>query len=638
MPQLGRLNVVFVELTVYQGTMPLASGYMQAYATQDPLVAGRCSFQKVSVIGETPHEELITDLRRRDAQVYAFSCYLWNIGLVRRLVADLRETHPDAYVILGGPQVMNCGDKYLGATDERLVLCNGEGEKTFHRFLQQVLTEAPDFAEVKGLSFYRDGELITTEPEERIRSLDEIPSPFLAGLFDHEGPYVWAIIETNRGCPFKCSYCYWGAATGAKVNYFEEDRVREELEWLSRYGVFYVFIADANWGIRRRDIELSAHLADAKRQHGAPKTIYFCGSKNNPDRVAEITEIFHGAGMVTTQSIALQTMSQDTLANVGRANIKTATYTDLQRRLNERGISSFVEMIWPLPGETLQSFKEGMGELCALGADSYIIYPLLLMNNVELTSKRDEFCLETIPDPDPNSEGELVISTKWVSPDDYNEGVRFGYSLTNLYSMRGLWCLADYLHETGRMTYHELFAAFAAHWREHPDNPFSNFCETAIQSSEQYKFQAWGAMIHLSLHAERAAFDRLLGSFVARHDWWADPVARGLFEVDLLNRPYVYSNTQIEPKDWKFEQLEVLETTAHGYLVELPADLRPRLERRITLEGDGESNLFQLDHRREQLPYMPSKSLKQNYAYCQDTLHKMRSLLPIWAEQMELVV
>ncbi len=639
MNQTRTTKVVFVELTVYQGTMPLASGYMQAYASQDTAVRERCAFDKVSVIGETPFEELIADLRRRNGDVYAFSCYLWNIGLVRRLVAALNETHPDAYVMLGGPQVINCGEKYLSPQRERLVVCNGEGEKTFYHFLVQVLSGAPDFAAVKGMSFYRGGTLVTTAPEERLHALDDVPSPFLNGLFDGEGPYVWAIIETNRGCPFKCSYCFWGAATGAKVNLFGEERVRAELEWLSRYGVFYVFIADANWGIRRRDIALTSHLAAAKREHGAPKTVYFCGSKNNPDRVAQITEILHDAGMVTTQSIALQTMSEQTLENVGRANIRTETYTELQRHLNAKKISSFVEMIWPLPGETLASFREGLGELCALRADSFIIYPLLLMNNVELMAKRAEFGLQTIPDPDPNSEGELVVATNWVNPEEYNDGVRFGYALTNLYSLRGLWCLGQHLHQRGTMPYHELFAAFVAHWQRHPDNPFSAFCEGAISSSEQYKFQAWGAMIHLALHSERAAFDGLLASFVQSQPWWRqDAEARALFEVDLLNRPYVYSSTPIEPKSVPFEFVRVLDVLADGYLVEIRGDLRPRLEERLLIEGAGDSNIFAINHRREQLPYMPSKSIKQNHAYCQDTLHKMRSLLPVWSEQVELVV
>lgn len=637
-PATRPLKVVLVELTVYQGIMPLASGYLQSYASQDPRIRAGCRFEKHSIAVETPYEEVVRTLRARDGDVYAFSCYLWNIGLVRRVLAALQESHPQAYYILGGPQVINHAPKYVQPHQERIAVCNGEGEKTFAAFLGQVLTGAPDFAAVKGLSFFRGGELITTEPETRIASLEEIPSPFLTGLFDDEGPYVWAIIESNRGCPFKCSYCFWGAATGSKVHYFDEERVRQELEWLARYGVFYVFIADANWGIKDRDVQMSRHLADARKQHGAPKTIYFCGSKNNPDRVAEITEIFHEAGMVTTQSIAMQTMSEETLRNVGRANIKTHTYTELQRRLNDKKISSFIEMIWPLPGETLQSFKEGLGQLCAMRADSYIIYPLLLMNNVELSEKRVEFGLETVPDPDPNSEGELVVATNWVSPEEYNEGIRYGYALTSLYCLRGLWCLGDYLHTSGKMRYHELFEGFVEHVRRHRDNPFANFCETAIETNEQYKFQTWGHLVHLCLHSERHSFEALVESYVRAQPWWSDETARVLFEVDLLNRPYVYSTTAIEPKRYRFEHVQVLETTPDGYVVEIPPSVRARLDERLLIDGGSGGNVFALNHRREQLPYMTSKSEKQNWAYCQDILHKMRSYVPIWTEHVELVV
>ena len=71
-------------------------------------------------------------------------------------------------------------------------------------------------------------ELVTTEQEPRITDLSEVPSPFLEGIFE-KNKYTWMVFETNRGCPFKCNYCYWGAAIGAKVFKYDNERLQREI-------------------------------------------------------------------------------------------------------------------------------------------------------------------------------------------------------------------------------------------------------------------------------------------------------------------------------------------------------------------------------------------------------------------------
>ncbi|MEM7352637.1 MAG: radical SAM protein, partial [Acidobacteriota bacterium] len=505
-------KVALIEFSVFQGVFPLASGYLEATASNDPRLEGELEFEKYSFCVSSPG--IAEKIDQIEADVYGFSCYVWNTGLVKRLLPRLLAQRPRAQVILGGPQVMNKADLYLAPEHESLVLCNGEGEVTFTDYLVELASNEPDLRNVNGLSFYRGGELVTTPKQERLMDLNQIPSPYLGGYLESRGEYVWAVIETNRGCPFKCTYCYWGAATNAKVHKYDLDRILEELTWLSENAVVYVFFADANFGMLKRDLEIAHHLADLKKKNGHPITVYFSSSKNTPDRVTEITKVFDEAGMVATQPISLQTVSMDTLENVKRSNIKKSSYTDLQRVLNERGLSSFLEMIWPLPGETLSSFKQGIGELCGLGADSFMIYPLLLINNVEMDQQRDEYGLVTIDDPDPNSEAEIVIETKDVSHTEYLEGLRFSYHVTSLYTARGLRHLGRYLDSTGRMGFSELLSAFSDFCHQASDNPYSEHIEETLAASGQYKFSSVGGIAHIALHTGGKEFDDLLSSFV----------------------------------------------------------------------------------------------------------------------------
>src|SRR5438067_10357075 len=101
------MKVTFLELPVFAGVVPLASGYMEAYCRKDPSIDAAFSFEKLSWPVTTPFADILTVLERSDADVYAFGCYVWNTGLVRRLAGALMSTKPRALFVLGGPQVMH---------------------------------------------------------------------------------------------------------------------------------------------------------------------------------------------------------------------------------------------------------------------------------------------------------------------------------------------------------------------------------------------------------------------------------------------------------------------------------------------------------------------------------------------------
>ncbi len=79
--------------------------------------------------------------------------------------------------------------------------------------------------------------------------------------------YMWNIGLVRRvGCPYHCGFCYWGAATNDRVYRFDEQRVRDEITWLASHDVMCLYIADANWGMLSRDVDLSQHIADCARK------------------------------------------------------------------------------------------------------------------------------------------------------------------------------------------------------------------------------------------------------------------------------------------------------------------------------------------------------------------------------------
>lgn len=624
-----RRRIALFEFPVFQGVFPLVSGYLEATARCHNQIEDQFEFEKYSIPMGTP--DVPQKVGAVEADLFGFSCYVWNMGLVKRLLPEVLSRCPTAHVILGGPQVINKAARYLDPRHENVMVCNGEGEHTFSNLLLQLASDSPDLTKVGGLSFYRDQTLITTSKQDRIHDLEMIPSPYLKGYLDPD-KYVWAVVETNRGCPFTCTYCFWGAAINAKVHAFKIERVLEELTWLSENGVMYVLFADANFGMLQRDVEIARHLAKCRAKNGYPLGVYFSSSKNTPERVVEITRNLDAAGLIAGQPVSLQSINPEVLRNVKRHNIKTSSYTELQRVLNERKLSSFLEIIWPLPGETLTSFKEGLGHLCLLGADCFIVYPLLIINNVEMENQRDEFGLRTIHDPDPNSEAEIVVETKDVSRENYHEGLRFAYHMMSLYSMRGIRNVSRYLNANGRKSFAEVITCFGDFCRQKPEDPYVAYIEEAIISLRHYKFNSYGGVVHLILHQCREEFDHLLSTFVRTLPEWEDPELRFLFEVDLLSRPHVYLNTPVADISSRLEMIRIVSVEEGGYVLEMPESRFETVKNLFDLDLDASRPCVRVNYQNnQQYPFMEGKSMEDNWQYCNDQIHKMASIVPAWS-------
>jgi len=180
------------------------------------------------------------------------------------------------------------------------------------------------------------------------------------------------------------------------------------------------------------------------------------------------------------------------------------------------------------------------------------------------------------------------------------------------------------------MEYGDLFRAFLDFARQRTTHPWTAFCEKSIESLEHIAFANTGALIHLILHSQREAFDQLLEDFVTAQEFWRDPVAQFCFEVDLLNRPYIYQNTQILQKRRRFRHIKV-SVAPDGYTVEIPPAYVEKLHGNVTLQAETPAaTRFKIRHRGAQLPFMPSKSLNDHYMYCQDASQRIRTLTPVW--------
>lgn len=308
--------------------------------------------------------------------VFVFSDYLWNVDRHLAMTARVKHLSPESICVHGGPSVPKHQvdlEEFLRANPSVDVAARGEGERTFPELLDALTGDlSPGCLErlrgVAGLTYRlrRSGadEFVRTEDRERLSDLNQVPSPFLTGEFDDLLSVPWrsASIETNRGCPYGCTFCDWGSATLSRIRKFDLDRVKAELDWIAeRAGPSEIFIADANFGIYSRDVEITEHIADLRQRVGSPYAVIFNLAKNTAKHSKRIIETMVAADVhPIVASSAVQSHDPATLKAVRRENISIAKYDEIAETFTEVGLPLATDLLVGLPGATVESFKSDL--------------------------------------------------------------------------------------------------------------------------------------------------------------------------------------------------------------------------------------------------------------------------------------
>lgn len=378
-------------------SVPLAAGYLKAVLDQDEELGPLVEVRIRNFRGGTTLPEMARALFTGAApDVLAFSVVGWNYREFTCLAEAYKQVRPDGLVVFGGNHVSHQAPKVFREAPAVDVLVNGEGERTFRDLVASVLAgpREPDLASVPGVS-YRDGEGVvrTTVERERVEDLDEIPSPLLTGaipLTDGAGrfPYEFALLETNRGCPYRCSFCYWGGAVGQRVRGFSRERLAAELDLLGFHQAHTVFLCDANFGMLEADEEFVEDLIRVRERRGFPRSLEANWAKNKSARFHRIVKALKANGLKSSFTLALQTLTDEALSVMGRRNMRVNQWEELVDWLDAEGMDCFAELIWGAPGDTPASFLEGYDRL-AERVSRIAVYPLLLLPNTDYSQQRE---------------------------------------------------------------------------------------------------------------------------------------------------------------------------------------------------------------------------------------------------------
>lgn len=396
-------------------SMPLSLGYLKATAYAEPGIRSATDIQICSFRGSDTASEIIHALFTQDPpDILAFSVFGWNLHRFAAVAEVYRQLRPDGWIVMGGTHVANQAERLCRLFPAIDIVANGEGEFIFRDILQAYLggVNKNELDHIHGISFQREGRVVTTPERARIANLDDIPSPFLEGILPYRDKYgkpIYAVVllETNRGCPYKCAFCYWGGAIGQKVRAFSRERLREELNLFAREGVESIALCDANLGMLPGDEAFIDDVIRVKERYGYPLNIESSWAKNKGERFFSIVRKMKQAGLKSSFTLALQSLEVKALDNMHRRNMQLNEFEDLARWMREEGLDIYAELIWGLPGETADTFIEGYDRISE-HVSKIAIYPHLILPNTDFDKNRERYGLMTMRRED--CDFEYVIS------------------------------------------------------------------------------------------------------------------------------------------------------------------------------------------------------------------------------------
>jgi len=314
-----------------------------------------------------------------------------------------------------------------------------------------------------------------------LREIATVPSPYLEGTFKPlmaaNPDEVWIVLwETNRGCPFQCTFCDWGSATQSKVFQFDLPRLKKELDWFSQHRIEFIFCCDANFGILPRDVEIAQAAAENKRVLGYPKALSVQNTKNATERAYATQKILSDAGLSKGVALALQSVDMHTLEAIKRQNISLSTYEELQKRFTRDRVATYSDLILGLPGETYESFANGIARVIEGGQHNRIQFNnLSILPNAEMgdPAYQAKYGMQLIETKIINVHGSLeedidgiaemqqmVVATAALPPADWRRARVLAWTTALLHFDKLIQIPLVVAHEVSGLGYRTLLDAF----------------------------------------------------------------------------------------------------------------------------------------------------------------------------------
>ncbi|MFA6308529.1 MAG: B12-binding domain-containing radical SAM protein [Clostridia bacterium] len=315
----------------------LAAWYLKSYC------GNNCG--EIDVFEATVNEPLDNILRAiyaKKPDVAAFPCYIWNIEYVYKLCENIKKVLPQTVIVLGGPEVSYDSPEVLKANKNIDYIIGGEGEIAFRNLIEGLSKEEkPDESYIKGIA---------------VSNPDNIPSPYSSQMLESTKNKI-LYFESQRGCPFNCSYCLSSVSEG--VRYFSLDRVKRDLKKLIDEKTEQIKFVDRTFNCNKeRAKDIFKYIIENNKE-----------SRFHFEVAADLfdDEMFYilkdaPIGLIQLE-IGIQTLNETVLDLIKRKTDSKAVLANIKKLLELKNIHIHVDLIAGLPEEDFKSFENSFNSV-----------------------------------------------------------------------------------------------------------------------------------------------------------------------------------------------------------------------------------------------------------------------------------
>lgn len=557
-------NVYLIQAEITSGPinehyLPFSVGCIWSYANQFEDI--KSNFKLCDIIWQRDRQANVLD-KIIDPDIVGFSCYVWNHNWNLTLAKKIKDKYPNCLIVFGGPSVNEAWTNYEFID----VAMFGEGEVAWAELLR----------------LYQDNKPIPRYwNNPRQNDIANFPSPYTTGFFDkiiEENPDVswFMMLETNRGCPYHCTFCGWGADYLNKLKNFNLHRVEEEIAWAITHNIHWMFIIDANSGImKERDVEIAWMIRRAIETPGSKiRRVTFNHAKNLNEHCFEMEKIIQD--WTYGLEIAIQSMHQPTLTAAKRINMGMNNLERAYALCRKHGIRYYTELVLGLPEETKETYINGLIQLLELGQhDSVKTYPCTVIPNSEMDTPeyqerygikliypRDMYRSpeERIWDDEDNSYESIamVSSTASASSQDLADCLSYSWMMSQFHYAGITQLISRYLYHIKDINYRVYYDKFYQVLKTDPiGGPVLNNVEEILQNymahGEVPKDDKWGNVVALTLPESYGSDDiyRNKDHFIKL----AVQAAEELSELDpsIIKLQYAFTKTELQAYPYTIE-------------------------------------------------------------------------------------
>ncbi|KUP08903.1 Fe-S oxidoreductase [Bacillus coahuilensis m2-6] len=374
------MNVVLSTLNAKYIHTNLAIRYLKSYA------APEFEVQLSEYTIKDPSMNIVTDLFHKQPDVLGFSCYIWNIEEIIRVISMIKKLCPNVIIVLGGPEVTYDVNYWLERIPDVDYIIIGEGELSFKQLLNAIKNQE-DVSTIPGLAYRTNEQISKLNPQSNKLDLRELPSPF---RFKEDLPHLSKrviYIETSRGCPFRCQFCLSSIEVG--VRYFDREKVKEDIRYLMENGAKTIKFVDRTFNISRSyAMEMFQFLIDEHK----PGTVFqfeITADIMRPEVIQFLND--HAPNGLFRFEIGVQSTNDETNDLVMRKqNWDKLTRTVTMVKQGKK-IDQHLDLIAGLPEEDYNSFRKTFNDVFALRPEELQLGFLKLLRGTGLRVRSEDF-------------------------------------------------------------------------------------------------------------------------------------------------------------------------------------------------------------------------------------------------------